>query len=558
VTPELIDTAEMERFRAGIVRRLGLRFEDSRQAFLAEVLQRRQERTGIHGASYVDRLDARSGFADEVRELARELTVGETYFFRNIDQFRAVADVVLPDRIAARAMVRSLSFLSAGCASGEEAYSLAMLAREQIADPRWTVSIVGIDVNPTALEKATAARYSTWSLRETPPRTQARWFSGNGRDRQLDPSIRDAVRFEERNLTEDDPVFWRAGAYDLIFCRNVLMYHTPDGMQAIVERMARALAPGGFLFLGHAENLRGVSQDFHLRHTHETFYYQRKDARGATHDSLPPGLPIDDLWGAGARAGSSGAADGTAAGLASSMDGADPATWIEAIRRATDRIQLLSREGAADGAADRTPARGASPMPPSDSLAAADARAGTAAGRRTPGPPAASARPDLAPVIESLQRERFSEALGLWHALPSASVTDPEALLLRAALLTHSGQLATAESVCAELLALDDLNAGAHYLLALCREGAGDRTAAIDHDQVAVYLDPAFAMPRLHMGLLARRAGQRDVARRELGMALPLLQREDASRLLLFGGGFNRDTLAALCRAELSAAGADR
>jgi chemotaxis protein methyltransferase CheR len=136
-------------------------------------------------------------------------------------------------------------------------------------------------------------------------------------------------------------------------------------------------------------------------------------------------------------------------------------------------------------------------------------------------------------------------------------VTDPEALLLRAALLTHSGQLDVAERMCAELLELDELNAGAHYLLALCREGAGDRAAAIDHDQVAVYLDPAFAMPRLHMGLLARRAGQRAVARRELGLALPLLQREDAARLLLFGGGFNRDTLAALCRAELAAAAAE-
>ena len=144
------------------------------------------------------------------------------------------------------------------------------------------------------------------------------------------------------------------------------------------------------------------------------------------------------------------------------------------------------------------------------------------------------------------------------HALPGGATADPDSLLLRAALLTHSGRLDDAERVCADLLGLDELNAGAHYLLALCREGRGDRAAAIDHDQVAVYLDPAFAMPRLHMGLLARRSGQADVARRELGLALPLLQREDTSRLLLFGGGFNRDTLTALCRAELGAAGVER
>ena len=99
------------------------------------------------------------------------------------------------------------------------------------------------------------------------------------------------------------------------------------------------------------------------------------------------------------------------------------------------------------------------------------------------------------------------------------------------------------------------MNAGAHYLLALCREGAGDSSAAAERDQVATYLDPAFAMPRLHLGLLARRKGDRERAREELGQALLLLQREDASRLLLFGGGFGREALSALCRAEILACG---
>jgi chemotaxis protein methyltransferase CheR len=92
-------------------------------------------------------------------------------------------------------------------------------------------------------------------------------------------------------------------------------------------------------------------------------------------------------------------------------------------------------------------------------------------------------------------------------------------------------------------------------VLALCREGAGDYAGAAERDQVAVYLDPAFAMPRLHLGLLARRAGDHEAVRRELQQALALLQREDASRLLLFGGGFDRGALLALCRAELQAIG---
>jgi chemotaxis protein methyltransferase CheR len=88
-------------------------------------------------------------------------------------------------------------------------------------------------------------------------------------------------------------------------------------------------------------------------------------------------------------------------------------------------------------------------------------------------------------------------------------------------------------------------------VLALCREHAGDLDGAAEHDRVAAYLDPAFAMPRLHLGLLARRAGDRDAARRELAQALILLKGEDASRLLLFGGGFNRDALVTLCESSL-------
>jgi chemotaxis protein methyltransferase CheR len=157
--------------------------------------------------------------------------------------------------------------------------------------------------------------------------------------------------------------------------------------------------------------------------------------------------------------------------------------------------------------------------------------------------------------MELLKKERFSDALDLLGRLPPESEQDPDVLLLRAALLTHSGNLNAAENVSAQLLARDELNTGAHYLLALCRESAGDRQEALDHDQAAIYLDPGFAMPRLHLGLMARRAGDREGAQRELSQALLLLKREDASRLLLFGGGFGRESLIALCRAELRSAG---
>jgi chemotaxis protein methyltransferase CheR len=164
---------------------------------------------------------------------------------------------------------------------------------------------------------------------------------------------------------------------------------------------------------------------------------------------------------------------------------------------------------------------------------------------------------DLGLVLEAVRQERFSDALALISSLPLDSHEDPDAMLLRAVLLTNNGRLDESEEACSHLLALDELNAGAHYVMALCREHASDLTGAMEHDEAAIYLDAGFAMPHLHLGIMAKRSGHAATAQRELAQALILLAREDASRLLLFGGGFSRDTLQQLCRIELRAAGGE-
>jgi chemotaxis protein methyltransferase CheR len=158
-------------------------------------------------------------------------------------------------------------------------------------------------------------------------------------------------------------------------------------------------------------------------------------------------------------------------------------------------------------------------------------------------------------AFELFRQERFSEALSMVAGLPADVAHLPDMRLLHAVLLVHSGLLAQAESLCQQLLREDELDANAHHLLSLCREGAGDHAGAVDSDQTAAYLDPAFAMPHLHLGLLARRKGYRQMVRKELGLALRLLSREDVTRLQLFGGGFNRQALSSLCAAELATNG---
>jgi chemotaxis protein methyltransferase CheR len=523
--------AEPERFRGWIAQRLGLHFDDAKLEFLAEVLERRADKKGLALWPYLDQLEV-PDFAAERQALALELTVPETYFFRHIDQFLAFADVALPEAQAARGSANKLSFLSAGCASGEEPYSLAILVRERGAAGGANAAIRGLDINTAMLAKARRGVYSAWALREAPADAQQRWFRKVGKDFELDESIRSAVTFQEVNLAQENAELWTAAMYDVIFCRNLLMYFTPDSAQALVARLTRALAPGGYLFLGHAETLRGLSSEYHLRHTHGTFYYQRKYARQDKHRGkgavVSNGVPAETLGeDAVVGLGVSATAASMGAGARTEPERASTATWQESIQQASDRIRALTERPTAESAL-----RGVG-------------------GSRS----AAQTATELPLVLELLKQERFSDALDLLGRLPAESERDADVLLLRAALLTHSGQVSAAENVSAQLLQRDELNTGAHYLLALCRESVGDKQGALDHYRSAIYLDPYFAMPRLHLGLMARRAGDWEGARRELGQALALLKREDASRLLLFGGGFGREALIALCRAELKSAG---
>ncbi len=492
-------TQEVARFRALLADRLGLAFDEHKLATLARVLDscggdRQRILADLAGSAPADSLLAR---------LASELTVTETYFFRNGDQLRAFMEVALPQRQQARGQV---AVLSAGCASGEEPYTLAMLARSCGRDAG--LSLTAFDANPSMLARAERARYSTWAMREMPPDLRTAWFRHDGEHYQLAQEIQRAVHFEQRNLALDDPAFWQPGRFDIVFCRNVLMYFTPEQAQAAVARIAQALAPGGYLFLGHAETLRGLSNDFHLCHTHGTFYYQRKDGAlqglreplawwSAAPPPPPPALPP----------------------APPRVPAAPDPLWAEQIGRASRRI---------------------------------DALASTARPAAAPAP----STPDLQLALASLHQERFGQALEHIGNLPSEHAGDPDVLLLKAVTLVQSGAVTRAREACGQLLERDALHAGAHYVLALCEEMEGDLEAALGHYQGAAYLAPGFAMARLQAGRLQRRLGQRDAARRELALAAQLLEGEDAARLLLFGGGFPRAALLALCHAELAALGA--
>jgi chemotaxis protein methyltransferase CheR len=491
--------SQTQRFKVVVGQKMGLRFDDAKLAFLSEVLQRRLKDRGRDGESYLWELEYEPPNA-ELAALARELTVGETYFFRNNEQFRALAEVVLPDRMRLRREHKELRLLSAGCSSGEEAYSMAMVAHETIEDPSWKVSVRAVDLNPSALERALRGRYSQWALREISEEMRAKRFREDGRDVTLDDAIRAMVTFELANLASESPSLWQSAAYDVIFCRNALMYFEPDQMRAVIERIARSLTPGGYLFLGHAETLRGVSDRFHLCNTNETFYYQLRNGVEPDRERIIQCAPRQSR--------------------ARMPRAAQDVAWVDEIRRASQRVAAL--------------------LPCPD---AADAC-------REPFNPF-----DPAPALDLMRQERFAEALH--HVRVSARLPrqDRDVLLLEAVLLMHSGQIEAADDVACRLLRFDGHNAAAHYIRGLCREHRGAHEGAIEHNRAAANLDPTFAMPRLHLGLLMRRSGDREVARREFAQALELFAHESDSRILMFGGGFGRQALVDLCQSALKECG---
>lgn len=503
----LPDRSDVIHFRDLIAKQLGLYFDESKFGNLTKLLHHQVQSKGEEYAHYLKRLDAATRPYEELYSLVGELTVTETYFLRNLDQFNAYCEVALPDRLAASAEWQTVRVLSAGCASGEEPYSLALMTHEHYAHALHRIVINAFDLNSAMLAKAARARYTNWSLRDFPAELKARWFKSDADCFVLDETIRKLVNFEQRNLAHEAPDLWQSASLDIVFCRNVLMYFSPEQAQAVIKRIAYALVPGGYLFLGHAETLRGLSDDFHLCHTHGTFYYQRKDELSAPQHIAPEFVA---RWRPAAALGDT--------------------AWVEAIQHASERIQALT-------------------IPSSPTVESANIGAQVSVTDEVP---------NLHRALEFLHRERYDQTLEQLGILPAGQANDPDALLLKAVSLSHSGALAAAEVTCRELLARDELNAGAYYVLALCREGAGDLPGAMEQDQTAVYLDAGFAMPRLHLGLLARRQGELAQARRDLTEALLLLQKEDASRLLLFGGGFRREALIALCRAELNSLGEDR
>ncbi|MGK5094869.1 CheR family methyltransferase [Deltaproteobacteria bacterium TL4] len=226
--------------------------------------------------------------ASELQELIELLTIGETYFFRNPDHFQAITDYILPQLLKSRT---SLRVLSAACATGEEPYSLAMICKEYF--PFAKIEIVATDINTESLKYAKIGLYSAKAIHKTEPHYLIKYFTKEKNHYRLHPDIIKSVIFLEGNLS-DDRLYGSLGYFDLIICRNVLIYFTIPIIKKILAKFASVLQPWGFLILGHAETARGLSAQFEPIEKNNTFFYSLNPVEEQSPVS-PPLLPQTPL-----------------------------------------------------------------------------------------------------------------------------------------------------------------------------------------------------------------------------------------------------------------------
>ena len=217
---------------------------------------------------------------NELRNLLNLVTITETCFFRDPAQFRVLREHIIPTLIAERSAhtetAKKIRIWSAGCSSGEEAYSIAITLDEMglfVVCPDWTVEIIGTDLNTTALEKARRGVYSARAVRNIEGRLLDKHFVRDGRTFALSEKIKSRVTFEFGNLMQTPMP--STGPQDIVFCKNVAIYFRGDVTRKLVKGLHDTLSPDGYLLLGHAETLWQMSEGFRLVEHGRAFCYRK-------------------------------------------------------------------------------------------------------------------------------------------------------------------------------------------------------------------------------------------------------------------------------------------
>jgi chemotaxis protein methyltransferase CheR len=416
----------------------------------------------------------------QIEILASHLTVGETYFFREKKSFDVLEERIFPELMRACTHARrQLRIWSAGCCTGEEPYSIAMLLDRLIQHSgEWNATILATDINPLFLQKAAEGIYGEWSFRDTPTWVRERYFKRRKKGQfEISPQIRKRVTFSYLNLATDSYPSLTNGtnAMDVIFCRNVLMYFSPEWTRKIAQNFHRSLVDRGWLIVSPVEISGSLFAQFKAVPFPDAILYQKAAWTERTENPAPQ------------------------------ANGAE--------YRAPMREPLPDRLSMPGSMLAKKPQDGEISFPPQDI------------------------------PTGNLPADSPAQPAGAQHAGSHPAHHEARALCRIAHSYADLGELAEAIKWCEKAIAADKLDPAVHYLLATIHQELGQSEIAMQSLMRTLYLDPDFVLAHFGLGSLCLSQGQRREAERHFDNALSLLTPHPHDELLPESGGLTAGRL---------------
>jgi chemotaxis protein methyltransferase CheR len=286
-----VTPSDYEFLRKLLKERSGLDLSVDKQYLVESRLLPLARKAGLAGITELVQ-KMKGGAAALTTEVVEAMTTNETFFFRDKVPFDHLRETILPVLLQSRANRRSLRIWSAACSTGQEPYSIAMCLKEKAQElAGWRIEIVATDLSQEVLEKSKAGIYSQFEVqRGLPIQMLVKYFTQTGELWQLNPEIRGMVQYRQLNLLQD---FSQLGRFDVIFCRNVLIYFDQETKAGIFERMSKLIEPDGMLMLGAAESVVGITDAFRP-YPDRRGLYQPNPARAvrANAGAMPQGLRV--------------------------------------------------------------------------------------------------------------------------------------------------------------------------------------------------------------------------------------------------------------------------
>ena len=421
---------------------------------------------------------------DELRELLNRLTVNHTYFFRNEPQFKVLKEKILPELIERKANNHVLRIWSAGCSTGEEPYTLAMIIKDIIPDTRdWDIQILATDASTQALETARKGVYSVNSMRLVDDYHKKKRFTetprgGLGTKYAISDKIKRMVTFNFFNLMDED----YPGGFDIIFCRNVTIYFELETTIRVMNKFAESLNDDGYLFIGYSETLQFISDKFKMINLEDAIFYLKAKGGVAPRHFVPPGpgpvkLKVDAI--------------------------------LEEISKAEFEAASLER---------------------------------------TKKERSAEFEEKIVRAMKAIHTKNYEEALSLTEEARSLEKNAPDPYYIAAEVYTNQGKLKDAKDNLYAALNKDMMFAPAHYLFGSVYMEEGKTEAAEESYRRALYLENEFSLAHFGLANMYRGKQRINDALREYRNTLTILLKSKPYDIIAYSGGFNAATLASVCK----------